>query len=211
MMSQLVVESSVMFYYVTTSFHLVQSNKGFGCMSEDSPKKSKNKSKQEAVLTQEPAKEIKFSDSSDKSYEVERFQDASGKWFERFIKVKEMEVHPFEELEEVDYELISEKRRQDILETVERYIESRPEYVSLESRADWMLIAKVSSIRINRVYNPDSFQEMDKTQEEQKCTLTVVIFGEHPKYGDSAFMLIEMGCPVIRLHNKYDINKLDSI
>lgn len=155
--------------------------------------------------------EIKLPNSGDKSYEVERFQDASGKWFERYIKVKEIEVSPFEETEEIDYEALAEKRRQDIFETVERYLELRSDYVAIESRPNWMLIAKVSRIRITRVCNPDSFQEMDKTDEERKCMLTVVIFGEEPEYGETAHMLIEMGCPVVRLQNKYDVRKLDSI
>lgn len=156
-------------------------------------------------------KEFVLPSSGDKSYEVERFQDANGKWFERYIKVKEIEVHPFEEEEEVDYEALAEKKRQEMVYLIERYLDARPEYMAIEARSGWMLIAKVSSIRINRIYNADSFQEMDKTEEERKCTLSVVIFGDGPDYGESAYMLMDMGCPVIKLHTKYDIKKLDSI
>jgi hypothetical protein len=119
----------------------------------------------------------------------------------------------FIDADEVDEEEDDEEVKMQLFEELMETIEYKNEFLVLDIEENWIVVAKFVSIRINNVYNSSGFQPFDKTQEEKKCILALIVFGEDPNREDNlAYTLLKKGANVIRVKNKFEIeSKLNSI
>lgn len=120
-----------------------------------------------------------------------------------------------EELEEDEWDYIDDEEaelqnRLEIQEELKEYLAYRNEFVVIEMKDDYAVVAKFVNLSVIHIHNPDGFQPLEKVTDEKKCVVVIIQYGDEPTKG-LAYKLKKGGCKVIQLNIPNDVIKLDNI